>query len=83
MDNGILSKEKVNKALSHIESMTEVAKTAKKVDFVVEAIYEDLELKTEIFRQLDKLCPPHTILASNSSILPIDLWQRRQKGQRR
>lgn len=40
-------------------------------DFVIEAVYEDLELKRQIFKDLDRLCPPHTILASNTSTFPI------------
>ncbi len=39
------------------------------VDVVVEAVYENVELKQEIFRRLDTLCPDRTILASNSSTL--------------
>ena len=41
------------------------------VDFVVEAIYEDLQAKREIFQQLDRLVPPEVILASNTSSISI------------
>jgi len=37
----------------------------------VEAIPERLELKTSLFGELDRLCPPHTILATNTSSLPV------------
>lgn len=40
------------------------------VDLVIEAVCEDLELKQDIFRRLDAMCPPLTILATNTSILP-------------
>lgn len=40
-------------------------------DVIIEAAPEDLALKQEIFRQLDAICPPETILASNTSSLPI------------
>ena len=43
----------------------------KDVDFVVEAIIENMEAKSSLFRQLDEICPPHAILASNTSSLPI------------
>ena len=36
-------------------------------DFVIEAVIENLPLKQEVFRQLDQICPPHTILASNTT----------------
>ncbi len=40
-------------------------------DIVIEAIVENMEVKEELFKALDKICPPHTILASNTSSLPI------------
>lgn len=40
-------------------------------DVVIEAVSENFELKKEIFAALDKICPAHTILASNTSSLPI------------
>ncbi|KAL8945174.1 MAG: hypothetical protein Q9211_000326 [Gyalolechia sp. 1 TL-2023] len=40
-------------------------------DFVIEAVPEILSLKTSIFRQLAKICPPHAILATNTSSISI------------
>lgn len=40
-------------------------------DLVIEAVTEDLDLKKKIFRELDKVCPEETILASNTSVLPV------------
>ncbi|MFT3654086.1 putative 3-hydroxybutyryl-CoA dehydrogenase [Bacillus sp. B01(2024)] len=40
-------------------------------DFVIEAIAENKTAKTELLGTLDKMCPPHTVLASNTSSLPI------------
>jgi 3-hydroxybutyryl-CoA dehydrogenase len=40
-------------------------------DLVMEAVIENLELKKKIFADLDKICPPHAILASNTSCLSI------------
>lgn len=40
-------------------------------DFVVEAIIESRETKEKLFAELDRLCPPHTILASNTSSISI------------
>jgi 3-hydroxybutyryl-CoA dehydrogenase len=41
------------------------------VDFVIEAIIEDLELKKNAFARLDKICPPEVILATNTSSMSI------------
>lgn len=50
---------------------TRLEEGANEADFVIEAVYEDLELKKQIFTALDKICPEHTILASNTSTYPI------------
>ncbi len=50
---------------------TSMEEGAKGADFVIEAVYEDMELKQEIFRDLDRICPEHTILGSNTSTFPI------------
>jgi 3-hydroxybutyryl-CoA dehydrogenase len=41
------------------------------VDLVVESVVEDLEVKKEVFRELDRVCRPETILATNTSTLPV------------
>ena len=40
-------------------------------DVIIEAIAENGDLKRELFAQLDTMCPPHTILVSNTSSIPI------------
>ena len=44
---------------------------ASDVDLVIEAAVENMEIKQSIFKQLDEIAPQHTILASNTSSLPI------------
>ena len=44
---------------------------AKQADIVIEAVIENMTVKKDIFQQLDKLTPEHTILATNTSSLPI------------
>ncbi len=53
-----------------ITTTTELAGAAK-VDLVIEAVPEDMELKRKVFGRLDATAPPHTILASNTSSLSI------------
>lgn len=50
---------------------TSLEEGAKGADFVLEAVYEDMELKQEIFKELDRICPEHAILGSNTSTFPI------------
>ncbi len=50
---------------------TSLEEGAEGADFVIEAVYEDLELKQKIFRELDRICPEHAILGSNTSTFPI------------
>ncbi len=57
-------------ALKNIEPVTEHAKLAD-CDFIVEAATEKFEIKTEIFRDLDRLVRPEVILASNTSSISI------------
>jgi 3-hydroxybutyryl-CoA dehydrogenase len=40
-------------------------------EFVIEAVFEDLELKQQVFRKVHEVCPPESILASNTSTLSI------------
>ena len=54
-----------------IRSETDLGRALKNVDFVVEAITEDLEMKRKLFKQMGELAPAETIFASNSSSLPI------------
>lgn len=43
----------------------------KDVDVVVEAIFEDMKIKKKVFAELDSVCPPATLLATNTSSLSI------------
>lgn len=57
--------------MSRIRGTTDMTEAASAVDFVIEAVIENMELKKKVFQELDNLCPPETILASNTSGLSI------------
>lgn len=57
--------------------------SAKDADLVIEAVPEELELKLDTFKELDSICPEHTILASNTSALPISAMAAATKRQPR
>ena len=56
--------------MGRIKTSTDLSGAAE-ADFVFEAIIENLEAKREIFKELDSICPQHTILATNSSAIPV------------
>ena len=57
--------------LERIKQFTELESTVARADLVIEAAPENLELKREVFRELGQMAPPHAILATNSSSLPV------------
>ena len=64
-------KEDVERIMDRIKASLNFEEVVKDADFVIEAVPEKIELKKEIFRKLDELTPPHAILATNTSSLPI------------
>lgn len=66
---GILSGTEKEEALARISRHLELAEAVKDVDLVIEAVPEIMELKHSIFTQLDRLAPPHAILATNTSTM--------------
>ena len=71
---GLITADQVSAALLRIRSTPILAEAVQDADLVVEAVFEDLDLKRRIFGELDRLCPAHAILASNTStFLPSSL----------
>lgn len=63
---------KVEETLSNITLYSDLAAAVKDADYVIEAVPEDMELKQNLFKKLDVMCPKHTIFASNTSSLPFN-----------
>ena len=70
VDKGRLAEDEKNAVLKRIQGTVNLEDGAD-ADIVIEAIVESMAVKEELFTALDKMCPPHTILASNTSSLPI------------
>jgi 3-hydroxybutyryl-CoA dehydrogenase len=70
VDKGKISQQDKESTLSHIKGTTNI-KDFSECDLVIEAATEDMAIKKAIFAQLDKVCPKHTILATNTSVLSI------------
>jgi 3-hydroxybutyryl-CoA dehydrogenase len=67
---GRITEEEKNAALGRIETTVEL-NAFQSADYVVEAVIEDENLKLDVFRQLDEICQPGVILATNTSSIPI------------
>ncbi len=70
VDKGRLSAADREQLLARITMTTEL-EAAAEADMVVEAVFEQLELKAEVFRALDRLCREGAVLATNTSAIPI------------
>ncbi len=68
---GKMSAQKRDAALAGLTAMTGLDGLGN-VDLVIEAVFENMEVKKEIFGKLDRICKPGAILASNTSYLDID-----------
>ena len=68
-ENAVIEEISISATLQRIHTTTDLTAAAKTADFVVEAVSENLPLKQQIFEELDSLCQPHTILASNTTAL--------------
>ena len=62
-ENELISSDMIETTLSRITTTTDLEETVKDADFVTEAVWEDVELKQNLFRDLETLCPEHAILA--------------------
>ena len=70
VEKGKIEAAQKDAALGRIKGTTEMA-DLKDVDFVIEAVIENLDLKKSVFKELDELCAPHVILASNTSSMSL------------
>lgn len=69
LEKGKISAEEVDAIKSRLNFTDNLETAAKNADFVIEAAVEILSVKRELFVALDKICPPHAILTTNSSYI--------------
>jgi 3-hydroxybutyryl-CoA dehydrogenase len=70
VEKGKLESMEKHAILGRITGTTDMSRL-KDVDFVIEAVIEDLELKKSVFKELDELCRPEVVLASNTSSMSL------------
>ncbi|MDC7228458.1 MAG: 3-hydroxyacyl-CoA dehydrogenase family protein [Spirochaetales bacterium] len=67
----MLKEEDVASVLGRINFFDDLSEAMADRDYVIEAVPEKMELKQSLFKQLDDVCPAHTVIASNTSSLPL------------
>jgi 3-hydroxybutyryl-CoA dehydrogenase len=70
-EHGLFPAAAVEDAVGRVRATTDLPDAVAGADVVVECVFEDLALKQEVFRQLDEVCPPETILCTNTSVMSI------------
>ena len=70
VSKGKMTQEQMDNAVNNLSAAYKLEE-AHECDLIIEAIFENVELKQEIFKQLDAICKPDTIFASNTSAIAI------------
>ncbi|MGG1662681.1 3-hydroxyacyl-CoA dehydrogenase family protein [Brevibacillus sp. NRS-1366] len=68
-ERGFITSDEASQAIENLFYTTNMEEAVQEADIVIEAAFELMEVKVGIFKQLDELCPPHTILATNTSTM--------------
>lgn len=71
VSKGKISQEKMNEIVGRIRGTTDLKAAAFNADVVIEAIIENRDLKRKVFAELDEICKPECIFASNTSSISI------------
>jgi 3-hydroxybutyryl-CoA dehydrogenase len=66
-----MTNEEMDKILSLISTTTDLTKALSDVELTIEAVFEDIDVKKELFKKMDGICQKETILGSNTSTLSI------------
>ncbi|EGL83248.1 3-hydroxyacyl-CoA dehydrogenase NAD-binding [Caldalkalibacillus thermarum TA2.A1] len=69
VQKGYLSQQQMEEALQRILYTTNLEEAAREADLVIEAVLEVMDIKIDVFKKLDQICPPHTVLATNTSTM--------------
>ena len=72
VERRIFSEQQVDDIKERITGVVGVENTAEDTDLVIEAVFEDFDIKTAVFKTLDEACGENTILASNTSSLSVN-----------
>ena len=71
VDKGKMTAEDMQAVIGRIKGTATIGKAVAQADLVIEAVFENMELKKKIYKELDEAAPPGTILATNTSYLSV------------
>ena len=71
VDLGKVSAVDADHAFQRIDYVSDLADAAREADLVIEAVPEEMEAKIDLFTQIDKICPPEAVFATNTSSLSV------------
>jgi 3-hydroxybutyryl-CoA dehydrogenase len=71
VSRGKLGPKDAEQVMRRVKGTTNIAEAVKDADLVIEAVFEDINVKNDVFKKLDENSPAHTILASNTSALSV------------
>lgn len=80
---GIVAAAEIEPAIQRIQTTTDLKEAVSGARFVVEAVLEKLELKQQIFQDIDSFSPPDAILATNTSVISITQIAQKSKNRSR
>jgi len=71
VSRGKLMPKDAEEVMKKVKGTTAIAEAAREADLVIEAVFENMDVKKDVFKKLDENSPEHAILASNTSALNI------------
>ena len=71
VDKGKMTADEMQAILGRIKGTASIPEAAGKADFVIEAVFDNLELKKNLFKQVDEAAPPQAIIVTNTSYLSV------------
>lgn len=69
VERGYLTSKQAEMAITNLNYTSDLEAAAHDADIVIEAVFELIDIKIDIFKKLDLICPEHTILATNTSTM--------------